>query len=109
MLQRLLSLFFPHKRPDPKMGSLVESLTPTKLINGLLACYHISTSPSGWLNMLTQVELDEQRLKYLDHCFVDQVIHWVVQGLGWRSVIRTFLHSLKIVAKIVFLIFFFLK
>ncbi|KAJ7817104.1 hypothetical protein B0H14DRAFT_2843244 [Mycena olivaceomarginata] len=76
MLRALFNLFFPTKPHDSKMGTLVESLTPTKRISGVLDSSNLSMSTTGWLQRLEEVDTDEERLDALNRCFVDQVDHF---------------------------------
>ncbi|KAJ7838716.1 hypothetical protein B0H13DRAFT_1911622 [Mycena leptocephala] len=74
MLQRLLSLFLPHRHPD-KMGPLIENLTPSKYIPGLMASARLSTTPTGWLKLMSNVGLDETDLVHMDQCVVGELAH----------------------------------
>jgi predicted polyphosphate/ATP-dependent NAD kinase len=76
MLQSLFSLFLPHKRRnDEKMARLIQTLRPTKTVRGLVVRTRLEMSTTEWVEILSDVESDEQRLVDLDRCFIDKVDH----------------------------------
>ncbi|KAJ7677375.1 hypothetical protein B0H14DRAFT_977891 [Mycena olivaceomarginata] len=74
MLRSLFSLFFPRKRrDDDKMARLIQTLRPTKTVKGLVVRSRLEMSTAEWVDILSDVESDEQRLLDLDRCFIDKV------------------------------------
>ncbi|KAF8176914.1 hypothetical protein K438DRAFT_1766887 [Mycena galopus ATCC 62051] len=74
MLKRILNLLLPRKDPE-KMGALVESLTPSKSMPGLMVTARTNYTTGHWLKEITGAEVTQTSIKDIHHCVVGEVKH----------------------------------
>ncbi|KAJ6514039.1 hypothetical protein DFH09DRAFT_1433034, partial [Mycena vulgaris] len=75
-MSSLFSHFFPREPKDRlNRSTLVESLTPTNTVGGLLMAGPLEMTTTYWLEAVSYVGGDEARLVNLDRCVVDQFDH----------------------------------